>query len=74
MPDRAILSDQTGRYVLALNADNVVEKRAIRLGDLVGDLRVVMTGLGPEDRIVVGDLWLAAPGARINPKLVSVGE
>ncbi len=74
VPDRAILSDQTGRYVLALNADNVVEKRAIRLGDLVGDLRVVMTGLGPEDRIVVGDLWLAAPGARINPKLVSVGE
>ncbi len=73
-PDRAILSDQTGRYVLVLNEENIVEKRAIRLGDLVGDLRVVTTGLGPEDRIVVGDLWLAAPGARVNPKLVTLGE
>jgi RND family efflux transporter MFP subunit len=73
-PDRAILSDQTGRYVLALNSENIVEKRTVRLGDLVGGLRVVTTGLGPEDRIVVGDMWLAAPGLRVNPKLVTVGE
>lgn len=73
-PDRAILSDQTGRYVLVLNTENVVEKRSVRLGDLVGGLRVVTTGLGPEDRIVIGDMWLAAPGLRVNPKLVTIDE
>lgn len=74
IPDRAILSDQTGRYVLALNSENVVEKRTVRPGDLVGDLRVVASGLTPEDRIVVGDIWLAGPGVRVNPQLVKIGE
>lgn len=74
IPDRAILSDQTGRYVLVANAENIVEKRTVRVGDLVDDLRVVASGLAPDDRVVVGDLWLAAPGAKINPKLVADGE
>ncbi len=73
-PDRAILTDQTGRYVLIVNADNVVEKRTVQLGDLVDDLRVVTSGLGPEDRVVVGDIWLAAPGLRVTPKLIAAGE
>lgn len=73
-PDRAILTDQTGRYVLVVNADNIVEKRTVRLGDLVDDLRVITSGLAPEDRIVVGDLWLAAPGTKVNPKLVTADE
>ncbi len=73
-PDRAVLTDQTGRYVLVVNADNIVEKRTVHLGDLVDNLRVINSGLGPDDRVVVGDLWLAAPGARVNPKLVAVDE
>ncbi len=73
-PDRAILTDQTGRYVLVVNADNIVEKRTVRLGELVDDLRVINSGLGPDDRVVVGDIWLAAPGAKVNPKLVAVDE
>ena len=73
-PDRAILTDQTGRYVLVVNADNIVEKRTVRLGELVDDLRVINSGIGPDDRVVVGDIWLAAPGAKVNPKLVAVDE
>jgi len=74
IPDRAILSDQTGRFVLVVNSGNIVEKRAVGLGDLVDNLRVVASGVGPDDRVVVGDLWMAAPGARVNPKLVADGE
>ena len=73
-PDRAILTDQTGRYVLVVNAENIVEKRTVRLGELVDDLRVINSGIGPDDRVVVGDIWLAAPGAKVNPKLVAVDE
>jgi RND family efflux transporter MFP subunit len=74
IPDRAILTDQTGRYVLAVNADDVVEKRNVQPGDLVDNLRVIVSGIGPEDRIVVGELWRAAPGTKINPKLVAAEE
>ena len=74
IPDRAILTDQTGRYVLVVNADNSVEKRTVYLGNLVDSLRVITSGLGPTDHVVVGDLWLAAPGLKVNPKLVSENE
>lgn len=73
-PDRAILTDQTGRYVLVVNAENIVEKRTVYLGELVDSLRVVTSGLASDDHIVVGDLWLAAPGLKVNPKLVAVGQ
>ena len=74
IPDRAILTDQTGRYVLVVNPDNIVEKRTVYLGNLVDSSRVIISGLGANDHVVVGDLWLAAPGSKVNPKLVAIDE
>ena len=53
MPDVAIGADQGGRYLLVLNADNVVEQRKIEAGQHVGPLRVIEQGLKPDDRVVV---------------------
>src|SRR5205085_9304459 len=39
VPDRAIGSDQGGRYVLVAGKDDVVEQRRVEIGQLVGDLR-----------------------------------
>ncbi len=44
VPDVAIGSDQGGRYLLVLNADNVVEQRKIEAGQHVGPLRVIERG------------------------------
>jgi RND family efflux transporter MFP subunit len=41
VPDTALGTDQAGRYVLVVNADNVVEQRRVEIGQLVGDLRVI---------------------------------
>jgi RND family efflux transporter MFP subunit len=66
--DRAIQADQGGRYLLVLNKDDVVEQRYVQLGGLEGNLRVILSGLNAGDRVVIGDLWRAAPGTKVTPK------
>ena len=66
--ERAIGSDQGGRYLLAVNSENVVEKRPIRMGQLVDGLRVIDEGLRPDDSIVVNGIQRARPGAKVDPE------
>ena len=73
VPDRALQEDQGGRYLLVLNQDNVVQQRYVQLGELIGDLRVITSGLKPDDRVVTGELWRASPGTKVTPQLTTVG-
>jgi RND family efflux transporter MFP subunit len=68
VPDVALGSDQSGRYVLVANADNVIEQRKVTIGPLVGDLRVIESGLKLEDRVVVDGLQRAIPGHKVEPQ------
>lgn len=72
VPDRALQEDQGGRYLLVVNKDDVVEQRYVQLGSLVGALRVITSGLKPDDRIVVADLWRASPGTKVTPQLTVI--
>ncbi|MEK1887750.1 MAG: efflux RND transporter periplasmic adaptor subunit [Phyllobacterium sp.] len=69
VPDRAIGSDQSGRYVLVAGKDDVVEQRTVQIGQLVGELRVIRSGITPDDRIVVSGLLTAIPGQKIEPQM-----
>jgi len=68
VPDTALGSQQGGRYVLVVNSDNVVEQRKVMIGPLAGDLRVVESGLKPDDRVIVDGLLRAIPGNKVEPK------
>lgn len=72
VPDRSLQEDQGGRYLLIVNKDDVVEQRYVQLGQLDGALRVIASGLKPDDRVVVGDLWRATPGTKVKPQLTSI--
>jgi len=72
VPDRSLQEDQGGRYVLLVNKDDVVVQRYVQLGQLDGSLRVITSGLKPDDRVVVGDLWRASPGTKVTPQLTSI--
>nr|WP_210263037.1 efflux RND transporter periplasmic adaptor subunit [Bradyrhizobium brasilense] len=69
VPDVAIGSDQTGRYVLVVNAENVVEQRKVTTGPLDEGLRVIESGLKPDDRIVTAGLLRAIPGQKVDPQV-----
>ena len=67
VPDVAIGSDQSVRFVLVANATNVVEVRPVVLGRQNGSDRAVLHGLTPQDRVIVNGLMMARPGLPVTP-------
>lgn len=67
VPDSAIGSDQRGDYLLLVNAQNVVEYRPVVAGALIGNDRVIESGISPGDRPIVSGLQRARPGLPVNP-------
>lgn len=69
VPDEAVLSDQDQRYLLCLNAENVVVRRNVALGRLLEDgMRVILPGTGDKEGVAATD-WVIVLGlqrARIN--------
>ena len=72
VPDVALGSDQAGRYVLVVNADNVIEQRKVQAGQLEGELRVIESGLKADDRVVIAGLLRAIPGQKVDPQLQKI--
>jgi RND family efflux transporter MFP subunit len=72
VPDTALGADQAGRYLLVVNGDNVVEQRMVQIGQLDGGLRVIESGLKPDDRVVIAGLLRAIPGQKVDPQLQKI--
>jgi multidrug efflux system membrane fusion protein len=72
IPDEAIGTDQTNKYVLVVPDDGVVERRNIELGPLVDGLRVVRQGLAADDWIVTKGLQRARPGSKVEPRRMGI--
>jgi len=70
--ERAIGADQGGNYLLSVNSDNVVEKKPIRMGQLVDGLRVIDEGLQPGELVIVKGLQRARPGAKVEPEKIDM--
>ena len=69
VPDRAIGTDQRGRYVLVAGKDDVVEQRPVEIGQLVGELRVIEKGIAPDDRVLISGLQSVVAGGKIDPEV-----
>jgi RND family efflux transporter MFP subunit len=68
VPETAISTDQSRKYVLVVNKENVVEYRPVTLGQPHGDLRVIRAGLEGDERVVVNGIQRAFPGAPVTPQ------
>lgn len=66
--ERAVGTDQSGRYLLVVNSENRVEKRIVRLGQLIDGLRVIEEGIRADARVVVNGLQRARPGGVVVPE------
>jgi RND family efflux transporter MFP subunit len=66
--EAAVGSEQARKYVLVVNSDNTVTQRYVSLGDVVDDMRVIKSGLGADDRVIVNGLMLARPGSKVTPQ------
>ena len=74
VPDVALGSDQSGRYVYVVNKDNVVEQRNVDMGPLDGTLRVINKGVNADDRVIVAGLLRAIPGQKVEPQTAAPAQ
>lgn len=68
LPDEAIATDQTSRFVWVAGDDGMPQRRAVTLGPLVDNLRVVREGIAATDWVVVKGTQRVRPGQRVAAK------
>ncbi len=72
VPDQAIGADQSGSYVLVVDKDNAVSQKTVQTGQLVGQLRVITSGLTADDMVVVSAIQKAIPGSKVAPLVTTI--
>ena len=73
IPQTSVLSDQQGSYVYVVGADNKALRRQVTLGQSVGTLATVATGLKQGEVIVSDGLQRVRPNQPVNPAPASPG-
>lgn len=68
IPDAAVISDQSKKMVLIVDAEGNVKAAPVDMGPLYEGLRVIRGGVGPDDRIVVKGIQRARPGGKVIAK------
>ena len=66
IPEAAILSEQTRKFVYVLGPDQTVQPRPVTLGRPQGMQRVILGGLTSEDSVVVSGLLMLRPGMKVQ--------
>ena len=68
VPDTAVLPDQSEHIVMTVAPDSTVVPKQVAIGDLRGSLRVIRSGLAPNDRVIIDGIPHALPGAKVAPR------
>ncbi|HEX3810466.1 MAG TPA: efflux RND transporter periplasmic adaptor subunit [Rhizomicrobium sp.] len=72
VPEDAIGSDQSKRFVFVVGHDRKAAFREVALGQEVGGNRVVLSGLHSGERVIVDGLQRVQPGAAVDPHFASL--
>ena len=68
LPDEAIGTDQTSRYVWVVGPDDIPVRKTVKLGPIIDGLRVVRKGVEPDDWVVTKGQQRIRPHMKIVPK------
>ena len=68
VPDAAVGSEQVRKFVLVVDGENTARSKYVTLGQLDGDLRVIKSGLAPEDKVVVNGMARVRAGQKVTPQ------
>jgi RND family efflux transporter MFP subunit len=71
VPEVAIGTEQVRKFVLVVDGDSVARPKYVTLGPTTDGLRVVSTGLEPDDRVIVNGLMQARAGVKVVPQEVA---
>ena len=68
IPDRALGSDQSQKFVYVVGGDRKIEVHPVKIGPIIEGLRVVKEGLKEGEQVVVEGLMRVRPGIVVEPK------
>src|SRR6266446_6701057 len=72
VPDTAVLPDQSQHLVMTVAPDGTVVPKQVEIGDLRGGLRVIRSGLTPNDQVIIEGIPHATPGAKVAPQVGTI--
>ena len=70
--DQAVGTDLDKRFVYVVGGDQSIVYRPVTLGPIVDGLRVVRSGLQPDEVVLVNGLQRVRPGVKVNAALESM--
>src|SRR5690606_3949535 len=68
VPDSAVVTDAARRLVFVVDGEGTVVAKAVELGPLVGDLRVIRSGIAAKDQVIISGVQRAQPGQKVQPQ------
>ncbi len=71
IPQRAVLDEQGGSYVLLVSKDDTVERRPIRPGRMVDGRQEVLEGLAGGERVIVDGVQGVRPGDAVRAESIA---
>ena len=67
VPAGAVVPDQSRQIVMTVAPDGTVVPKVVEAGDLYQGLRVIRSGLAPNDRVVIDGLVRVRRGIKVTP-------
>lgn len=74
VPQRAVTELLGKQFLTVIGGDNKTQQRPVTLGDRVGELWIVKSGLEAGERIVVDGMQKAPPGTTVAPTMITEAE
>jgi RND family efflux transporter MFP subunit len=68
VPDVALVTDQSNKLVMTVQEDGTVVPKPVRPGPIYDGLRIIRSGIGPDDTIIINGMMRARPGAKVAPR------
>ena len=69
IPERAIGTNQSKKFVLVIDEKNIASYREVTLGDHYQGQRVILAGANPGDKVIVNGLSHVRPNSIVNPTI-----
>jgi RND family efflux transporter MFP subunit len=70
IPEQAIGTDQNIKFAYVVGSDNIPQRRNLVLGAQRGAMRVVKSGIEPNQKVIYRGLQRVRPGKAVEPELV----
>jgi HlyD family secretion protein len=74
LPQTAVLSDDKGSFVLVVNSQGKIERKAVRVTGMVPGGVTIAEGINPKDQIVTTAGAFLQEGETVKPVLIAAGK